>query len=179
MEIDLLLAQYRSLETRAGILMQGACAPFCRACKTSCCREAICREALESPFLHAIHGTGEDFDERLGFCGSNGCILKVGRPPICHAFVCHRVLAGQPDDAHRYALECLGHLVGFMGSKVWRGRHLVQALTDGDLLVSNVARFVSRMNTAATALGFLDAFMKHGYKLNAQEMSVLSLIRKP
>jgi hypothetical protein len=178
-EIHSVLDQYRHLEARAASLIQGVCGQLCRNCAATCCRVGICREALQSPFLRAVQGTSADFDVRLGFRDCNGCTLQAGRPPVCHAYLCHRILAGQPDDARRYAIECLGDLVGFMGAGVWRGRHLVEALTDSDLHASNMAVFLSRMMTAATALGLLDAALNHGAKLNARELGVLALIRKP
>ena len=178
-EIHSVLDQYRDLESRTASLMQGVCGQLCRACTASCCRVEICREALQSPFLRAVQGTSTDFDDGLGFRGCNGCTLKAGRPPVCHAYVCHRILAGQPDDVRRYVIECLGDLVGFMGTGVWLGRHLVEMLADSDLHASNMPMFLSRMKTAAIALGLLDAALNHDGKLNAQEMSVLALIRKP
>ncbi|MEI6674234.1 MAG: hypothetical protein WCO57_03550 [Verrucomicrobiota bacterium] len=177
LEIATIVEQYRSFEFRVGRLMQDICVPFCMACRTPCCRVGICREAHESPFLHAVHGAIIDFDERHGYLSGNGCKLTSGRPPVCHAYICHRILAGQADDVRRYAIECLGNLVGFIGKRAWNGRHLVEALTDDDLRKVNNRQFSQQLQIAETALPILEAILHHGI-LEDQAMSALDRIRK-
>ncbi len=80
---------------------------------------------------------------------------------------------------HRYALECLGDLVGFIGKRVCRGRQLVEALTDSDVRASNMAEFQNRLNTAETAIIVLDGFLTKGRKPSDRDMNVLAIIRKP
>lgn len=177
-EYHALLDDYRSLELRASELMHKICMPFCRVCPTPCCKVSFCREASESPFLAAIHGGKPEFDDNLGYLGSNGCKMGAGRPPVCHAFVCSRILDAQPTDMHRYALECLGDLVGFVGKKVWRGKHLVEAPTADDLHDSNPVRFRDQMEIAEAALLALNAFFNQGQKMQTEELRVLSQVKK-
>ncbi len=176
-EIAVIVEQYRSFELRVGRLMQEICVPFCKGCRTPCCRVGICREAQESPFLQAVHGAIQGFDVRHGYLGCNGCKLTTGRPPVCHAFVCNLIVSSQPSDWHRYAIDCLGNLVGFVGKKACNGRHLVEALTDDDLRKVNIRQFGRQLEIAETALPILEAFLNHG-ELDDHAISVLALIRK-
>lgn len=178
-----MLEAYRSFETRVGEVMQAVCAPFCRVCKTPCCRVEICREAAESPFMQAVQNIPPlekvPFDPKSGYLGCTGCKLKAGRPPICHAFVCSLIITRQPSDLHRYALECLGDLVTFIGSKVWLGRHLVETVTDRDLSAINLPRFKERLVTAEAAFTVLKSFFTRSTTLDEEALQLLALIRKP
>ncbi len=178
-EFGNLLVAYRSLELRVEALMSAACSPFCKVCPTPCCRIAICREALESPFLLAVHESEKSFDSKQGYLGATGCTLGAGRPPVCHAFICGRILSRQADDQRRFALECLGDLIGYLGKQVWMKRHLVEALSDGDLLNSNLTTFKARLATGAEALGILESYFSSDRHLEQEEIMVLGAIRKP
>ena len=178
-DFESMLATYRSLELRVEVLMSAACTPYCAVCPTPCCRTAICREAAESPFLLAVHGSRQAFDAKLGYLGATGCKLGAGRPPVCHAFICGRILSQQESEHHRYALECLGDLVGFLGKQVWLKRHLVEALSEADLEKSNMHRFQSRLDTGSDALVILEKFFSGGQNLEASEITRLAMIRKP
>ncbi len=158
--------------------MQGVCGPFCGVCKTPCCRVDICREAFESPFLLAVHGEKQTFDKKSGYLGCTGCKLTIGRPPLCHAFVCDLIVKHQPSDDHRYALDCLGDLVGFIQSKVWQKRQLIEAMTEADLLNSSKALFDARLLTAEAAFTVLDSFFTHHAQLGFIELQALAKIRK-
>ncbi len=159
--------------------MQGVCGPFCGVCKTPCCRVDICREAFESPFLLAVHGGKQTFDKKSGYRGCTGCKLTTGRPPLCHAFVCDLIVKNQPSDHHRYALDCLGDLVGFIQSKVWQKRQLIEAMTEADLLNSSKILFDTRLLTAEAAFTVLDSFFTHHTQLGFAELQTLAKIRKP
>ncbi|MEO8613812.1 MAG: hypothetical protein ABI600_01625 [Luteolibacter sp.] len=139
----------------------------------------ICREAFESPFLLAVHGEKQTFDKKSGYLGCNGCKLTIGRPPLCHAFVCDLIVKNQPSDAHRYALDCLGDLVGFIQTKVWQKRQLIEAMTDTELLNSSKAIFDARLETAEAAFVVLDAFFTHHIPLGFAELQTLAKVRKP
>lgn len=178
-DFESLLVAYRSLELRVEALMSAACTPFCAVCPAPCCRTAICREAAESPFLLAVHGSRQAFDTKSGYLGAAGCRLGAGRPPVCHAFICGRILSHQESEHRRYALECLGDLVGFLGKQVWLKRHLVEALSEADLERSNTGKFQSRLDTGAEALVILETFFSGGRDLEADEIAQLAMIRKP
>ncbi len=159
--------------------MQGVCGPFCGVCKTPCCRVDICREAFESPFLLAVHGEKQTFDRKSGYLGCTGCKLTTGRPPLCHAFVCDLIVKSQPSDDHRYALDCLGDLVGFIQTKVWQKRQLIEAMTEADLLNSNKTIFDTRLAIAEEAFTVLHAFFTHHQPLGFPELTTLAQVRKP
>lgn len=177
-DFEPMLAAYRSLELRVEVLMSAACTPFCKVCPTPCCRTAICQEAAESPFLLAVHGSRQAFDPKSGYLGATGCKLGAGRPPVCHAFICGRILSQQESDHRRYALECLGDLVGYLGKRVWLKRHLVEALSEADLAKASAGTFQARLNTGAEALDILESFFKGSRNLDAGELHVLAAIRK-
>jgi len=158
--------------------MQGVCGPFCGVCKTPCCRVDICREAFESPFLLAVHGAGQAFDPKSGYLGCTGCKLTTGRPPLCHAFVCDLIVSKQPSDSHRYALDCLGDLGGFIQTKVWKKRQLIEAMTDADLSDADQSVFDARLATAEAAFAVLESFFTRQIALGFGELKVLSRIRK-
>lgn len=157
--------------------MQGVCGPFCGVCKTPCCRVDICREAFESPFLLGVHGAKQSFDPKSGYLGCTGCRLTTGRPPLCHAFVCDLIVRNQPSDAHRYALDCLGELPGFIQSKVWRKRQLIEAMADADLADADKSVFDARLATAEAAFTVLDSFFTRHIPLGFHELKTLSRIR--
>ncbi|MEO7098525.1 MAG: hypothetical protein ABI162_04125 [Luteolibacter sp.] len=138
----------------------------------------ICREAFESPFLLAVHGAGQTFDPKSGYLGCTGCKLTTGRPPLCHAFVCDLIVKNQPSDDHRYALDCLGDLVGFIQTKVWKKRQLIEAMTDADLLNADKSIFDARLTTAEAAFTVLDSFFTCHTALGFHELRILSRIRK-
>jgi hypothetical protein len=178
-EFESLLEDYRSIELRVEALMSGACAPHCRVCPTPCCRVAICKEAVESPFLLAVHGSEQPFDPTNGYLSATGCTLGAGRPPVCHAYICDRILNHQTSDQQRFALECLGDLVGYMGKRLWLKRHLVEALSDADLLRVNHATFRSRLENAAEVMEILESYFARDRTLDEAEIACLGLIRKP
>ncbi len=173
-----MLEAYRSFELKVGKLMQNICGPSCAVCPTPCCRVDICREAFESPFLLAVHGAKQPFDPHSGYLGCTGCQLTTGRPPLCHAFVCDRIVRDQPDDEHRYALDCLGDLVSFIQNKVWQKRQLVEAMSLGDLLKSDHSLFNKRLATAEAAFRVLDGFFSDRIALGFSELKILNRIRK-
>ncbi len=177
-EFDSSLEDYRSIELGVGRLMQSVCAPFCSVCPTPCCRTAICREAAESPFLVAVHGSRVPFDQKSGYLGATGCKLGAGRPPVCHAFICNRIMSQQPDDERRHALDVLGEVVGYLGKKVWLRRHLVEAMTDADLRRTDLALFRKRLTTASSALGVLESYFSSDRELTPSERAELEQIKK-
>jgi hypothetical protein len=138
----------------------------------------ICREAFDSPFLLAVHGEKQAFDAKNGYLGCTGCKLTTGRPPLCHAFVCDLIVKWQPSDAQRYALDCLGDLVGFVQSKVWQKRQLIEALTHADLLQADKSLFDARLELAEAAFSVLDSFFTRQATLGFPELKILSRIRK-
>lgn len=178
-EMRTILEEYRSLELRVGSLMRCICLPFCQTCATPCCRVEICREAFESPFLKSIESAVPRFDESRGYLGAAGCLLKAGRPTLCHAFVCDRIMNSQSDAVHRYALRCLGDLMSYVGRKVWRGRHPSAATMPDELSAMNVGRFRKRMVSAEAALEILDDLFTRNRSLGCAEFDTLAAIRKP
>jgi hypothetical protein len=173
-----LLDEYRSIELRVGKLMTQICAPYCRVCPTPCCRLDICKEAVESPFLLAVHGAGISFDAKNGYLGCSGCRLKVGRPPICHAFVCDRIMNDQKEDLHRYAIDCVGELMTYIGKRSWRGRQLVEAMTTSDLTQVDTVSLSDRLQDAFAALAILEPYFAESKAWEEHQWRTLLNVRK-
>ena len=177
-EWENLLDEYRSIENRVGKLMSQICAPYCRVCPSPCCRLDICKEAVESPFLLAVHGAGISFDAKKGYLGCNGCQLTVGRPPICHAFVCDRIMNDQKDDLHRYAIDCVGELMTYIGKRAWRGRQLVEAMITSDLAQIERAMLRDRLQDARDALSILEPYFTESKSWTELQWKTLLKVRK-
>ena len=177
-EWETLLDEYRSIEKRVGTLMSLICAPYCRVCPTPCCRLDICKEAVESPFLLAVHGAGISFHAKDGYLGCSGCRLTVGRPPICHAFVCDRIMNDQQNDLHRYAIDCVGELMTYIGKRAWRGRQLVEAMITSDLAHVDMAMLRDRLQDARSALIILEPYFIESTPWTEQQWRTLLKIRK-
>lgn len=175
-----LLKEYGAFEQRVRVLMSERCVEHCRVCPTPCCRAAICREAHESPFLKEVQlsaGATEVFDEKRGWLGGCGCRLPVGRPPLCYDFICDRIFCAQPTLAHRYVLDVLAALVGHLGNGVWKGRHLVEALSKAQLRQSNESHFKKCLAEAEAALAVAERFLRDSQTLTTGDMPVLNRIK--
>ena len=173
-----LLDEYRSIEIRVGKLMTQICSPYCRVCPSPCCRLDICKEAVESPFLLAVHGAGISFDAKNGYLGCSGCRLTVGRPPICHAFVCDRIMNDQKDDLHRYAIDCVGELMTYIGKRAWRGRQLVEAMIKSDLAAIDLVMSRDRLQDARAALVILEPYFTESKPWDEVQWRTLIKVRK-
>ncbi|MBT0665900.1 hypothetical protein KI809_16440 [Geobacter pelophilus] len=120
---------YSELEARINGAVAAACQPVCRLCRECCCAVRFCRESVDSYWLGIIAAvSGQDvgaFDEGRGWLSSQGCRLKVGRPPVCYEFFCEAIVTAEVNPAVVYALKVLGRLPGFVGARALGGRHLV------------------------------------------------------
>lgn len=161
----MMLERYAGLEARVQVIMSAQCAPHCRVCKKPCCRAHFCRENRDSPFLAAVtarSGDGASFDRYQGWMSGCGCRLKIGRPPVCYDFVCDKIFKDQPSALHRYVLDVLSKLMDHCGRRVWRGRHIVEAVSREDLAAVHAVKFMERMEEAERALEAIAHFYAEG-----------------
>lgn len=152
------LVDYSRLEQAIQQRIGWICEPLCANCQNVCCKIDFCRESLESPFLQqmidAFAPIG-NWDPLKGWLGANGCLLAVGRPPVCYDFVCSALGQQQPSDAHRHALHVLSMLISYVGRNATGKRHLVEVY---DLARINLNRLKKQLATAGAILSFLDRF---------------------
>ena len=158
-------------------MMQGECASFCKVCPTPCCKISICKEAEESPFLSAVHKRTQAFDGDTGYLGACSCKLSTGRPPVCHAYICSKILDACPTQDHRYALECLGRLVDFVCKGIWKRRHAVEAVDQEDLEAIHLQKFQTAMVKGKAAMEILKSFFQNERALQPEDLQILARIK--
>jgi len=149
---------YGRLEKDVQGLMQELCQPVCSLCAATCCRYDICEEVSESPFLSLLQKTfspDEYINERYGWLGPAGCLLRRGRPPICYAFFCDELLGFFNKDLDRYAAKTLGYLLTYIGERALGSRHLVEIMDREQLKKINTKRLLERAHLAQQAFQYI------------------------
>ncbi|MDK2858323.1 MAG: hypothetical protein PWQ89_1442 [Verrucomicrobiota bacterium] len=157
-----LLEEYAELERGVQELISAQCRDACELCTACCCRADICEEALLSPFLRALHGRKELESDRYGFLTETGCVLEIGRPPICYEFFCSESLVAQPDDLHRDLLRILGRLPTHAGENASGDVHLVEILHEEQLEKAAFQRVKKQLQEAVEALNGIRIFFNEG-----------------
>ena len=154
-DLDKIIKRYVAFEIRVGERITELCSPHCRHCKSICCKSDFCREALESPFLSLIRErfpASAPYSEKQGWLTPKGCVLRVGRPPVCYEFFCNRIISAQPSAQDRKNLEQLGFLISRMGKNALGSRHLVEIMTSEKLHKVRFSRFEKRLRDAEEIL---------------------------
>ncbi len=158
MDLSEIISIYGKLEQELQQRMSARCAGFCVQCHSSCCRIDFCLEALESPFLQKVRNRfapSATWDPKTGYLRENGCGLAAGRPPVCHEFICRLISEGQPDEAHRRALQKLGMILTQAGKNAFGKRHLVEL---NNLERLNFKRLACQLAQGRSVLCRLDGF---------------------
>ena len=164
-DLERIVDEYTEFEHRVRELMIAQAAPCCSVCPSCCCRFDICEETIDSAFLSLIRTReepGESFSDSYGWLTPTGCLLKIGRPPVCYEFLCDDIMHSMPDDDARFALRTLGMLITYVGRKAIGTRHLVELLNPDDLLRLRYERFHARLATAQTALEDIEEYFSSG-----------------
>jgi len=173
--------RYAALEREVQNLINAGCSYSCSICTSRCCRIDLCEEAFKSPFLQALHGHKPDstqFSDRYGWQTENGCILSLGRPPVCYEYFCDEILSSQRSDSHRYVLRVLGKLLNHVGKETLGNRHLVEISDEEDLNKIPVGHFKEKVNEARSALEHICFFYDHGF-FDADAIEQLGCIMEP
>lgn len=134
----------------------------CLACKGGCCKTEYCEESLSSSFLSRLRQhfvPGAIYDSGRGWLTPTGCALPVGRPPVCHQFLCDTILNMRPTADFRYAVTILSNLVNHVGKKARGRKHIVELEDYSELKQINFPRFEKQLNEADIAFKLVRSFL--------------------
>lgn len=134
----------------------------CSTCKGICCKPEYCEESITSPFLcrlrqHFVPDAA--CDSARGWLTQTGCALSVGRPPVCHQYLCDTILSMQPAADFHYALSIFSTLVNHIGKKALGRKHIVELQEASGLKRINFTRFEKHLNEAENAFKRMRSFL--------------------
>jgi hypothetical protein len=143
---------YQFLEQKVRRLISWVCFPFCSECSECCCRKNICHESLNSFWLKLMwqmcnHNFSQYHDSR-GWLSSNGCLLSVGRPPVCYEYLCDNILEKISKKPCLNCLKELSRLLTLAGQKALGNSHLVTLSSKQILTQLNFKRLRGRISKA-------------------------------
>ena len=104
-----------------------------------------------------------------------GCILSVGRPPVCYEFLCDTILDAQQTGMQRYGMMILSKLISHIGKRALGTKHLIEVMKPADLKKIRYSRFEKRLSEARNAFDVIRLFFR-GDKLENGALKVLSKI---
>ena len=128
-QLDRLITLYADFETRVQKSISSFFGSNCSGCSTVCCKIDYCRETRESPFLSRLHQNFQpdaSYSNEIGWLSESGCVLTIGRPPVCYEYLCGEILSAQPTQSHRFVVNVLSQLISHVGKRVYRGKHIVE-----------------------------------------------------
>ena len=86
------------------------------------------------------------YHDSKGWLSSNGCLLSVGRPPVCYAYLCDNILEKISEKPYLNCLKELSRLVTWAGQKALGNRHLVTLSSKQVLTQLNFKRLKGRIS---------------------------------
>ncbi|UCH22315.1 MAG: hypothetical protein JSU83_03475 [Deltaproteobacteria bacterium] len=163
-ELNRMIAQYAVFETRVQRYIRNYFWPYCSTCADACCKPDFCQETLESiflTFLREAYPPPASYSQENGWVSETGCILKIGRPPVCYEYLCDEIMAAQPTATYQYAVNVLSKLISHVGKRAHRGKHLVEILDRKEIAVVKFSYFENRLKEAETAFASVVSFHKN------------------
>jgi hypothetical protein len=132
--IERAIDEYVALERSVQPVASGSCAPVCAQCRKVCCAARFCEESWTAPWLVAIalrvpgsrRAPGAGARSLEGHLATDGCRLRVGRPPVCYEYACHDVMGSVAGDRQKYLFRVISHILTFAGAEALPGTHLVE-----------------------------------------------------
>ncbi len=179
-KLDFILKQYAAFETKIQRYTADFFRPYCSVCAAPCCHVDYCRETLESLFLELLrrkYQARAKFSGEHGWLSESGCILSVGRPPVCYEFLCNHMKRNQPTPIHQYVINVLSKLVSNVGKRAYRDRHIVEILNLKELNRVNLSNFENRLKESLDAFDAIQSFYENNF-LSIQHMQSLNQIQK-
>ncbi len=177
-DLDRILAKYASFEKTVYKQISRVLGEYCTDCEGGCCTAAICRETKESPFLILLCNVFQPsvrYQKRKGWQRKTGCVLQVGRPPICYEFICSEIERSQTAPLERYVVKVLCRLVTHTGKRANGSVHLVEVTDKRDLHEIPLKRFEVRLREAEAAFNAIKSFfVTKG--IEAEDLPVLGRI---
>jgi hypothetical protein len=169
------ITQYTELELGMRELINRKGNSLCGQCTRCCCDIIICEEAIKSPFLKWVHQQDEQFNDKRGFLGSTGCILKKGRPSVCYEYFCDDHFYHQPDETHAEVLKILGGLLNH-ATRNALGDIPLDDVSEEDLDKVNFQALGKLLNESLYALEIIRTFYRTKI-LSDEDRSTLLKIR--
>ena len=157
-----IIEKYAAFEAEVGAYSKELHFDACSVCKGGCCQKEICTESLSSPFLSRLRqrfAPGAVYDSGCGWLTPSGCALPVGRPPVCHQFLCDRILNIRPGADFRYAVTILSNLVDLVGKKARGRKHIVELQDYSELNQINFPRVEKQLHEADAAFKRVRSFL--------------------
>ena len=153
---------------------------YCSDCMDVCCKPEYCDESRTSPFLNQIRQRyipDAVYDSACGWLTKTGCALPVGRPPVCHQYLCDTILNIQPAPDFRYGLTLLSNLVNHIGKKAIGSKHIVELQETSELKRINFIRIDQQLDEADTAFKQIRAYLDGGVPAlgSLQDLKKISL----
>ncbi len=153
----------------------------CSSCSKICCSVEMCYESLESPFLACLHEFFPpplDYSKDRGWLTSSGCILTIGRPPVCHEFLCNNIIGKLPETINQYVANVLSYLISHIGKRALGSSHIVEIMHMEKLPRIDRLRFNCRLFEARLALKEIKSFY-NSHQLNSKSIKIFSKICRP
>lgn len=157
-----IIEKYAAFEAEVGAYAKKIYFDDCSVCKGICCKREYCVESLSSPFLSRLRQLfvpGAVYDSGCGWLTPTGCALPVGRPPVCHQFLCDTILNMRATADFRYAVTILANLVDHVGKKARGRKHIVELEDYSELKQVNFPRVEKQLNEAGAAFKLVRSFL--------------------
>ncbi len=157
-----IMEKYAAFEAEVNAYAVTIYLDHCSTCKGICCKPDYCEESIISPFLRRLrqHFVPDAvYDSARGWLTGTGCALPVGRPPVCHQYLCDTILSMQPAPDLRYALFILSNLVNHIGKKALGRKHIVELQEASELKRINFTRIDKQLDEADTAFKQVRAYL--------------------
>ncbi len=163
-QLDHILEDYAAFEREVIEFTAELFNPWCSTCKEVCCKADYCHENLDSAFLSLIrhrYFPHTAFSVGQGWFTETGCALTAGRPPVCHEFLCNRILGSHPRPLVRYAVNVLSKLITHIGWRAAGRNHLVEIMDPSDLSAIKSNAIDRRLGEARGAFQVVKSILAH------------------
>ena len=174
-----IIEAHAALEAQVGRRIAQIYGPLCQGCRQVCCQERYCRESLSSAFLALVrrrYPAPVGYDQERGWLGAEGCLLSVGRPPVCRQFNCRPALMAQAGEAQERALAVLSELMSWVGARALGRRHLVELDRRDQFQRLDLARLGDRLGQGERILRAAWELYR-GREPGPEETRLLALVR--
>jgi len=177
----MVIRKYTDFERNVITTQWKYCEAYCTSCSTLCCHPDICIETMDSAFLRLLrkhYHANLQYNNTTGWLTKNGCALSVGRPPVCHEFLCSSVTESFCTSLHNYVIYIITKLVSYVGVRAYGSRHLVEIRQADNLHNINHPRLFNRLSQGIRALDSCNEFLENK-ALSYSSFRSLVRIRKP
>ncbi len=176
-----IIDRYAAFEADVGTYAAKIYLNYCSGCKGACCKPEYCAESTTSPFLNRLrqHFVPDAiYDSARGWLTETGCALPVGRPPVCHQYLCDTILRLRPAADFRYALIILSNLVNHVGKKARGHKHIVELQKSSELQRINFPRIEKQLSEAENAFRLVRVYLD-GHVAKLDSFPMLEKICRP